>query len=701
MSTFKAASLLPDVQLQPHQERIFGEASDHPIRKLLLHTLGSGKTLTGIAAAEAQNHPYTAVVPASLRNNLRKEQERFTDGQTPSDVMSYTALAKGHPVEKLHTVLFDEAQRLRNAGSKQSLRAQELARQAHQLILMSGTPLVNRPGDLAPLLSMLTQKPISPEDFEKRYVTEREVKPGLLKRLLGVTPGTETVVDHPEELKALLRGHVDYYSPDKPTVPVNYQDVDTEMTAPQTRLYKAFWDQLPWLLRYKLKHDFPLSQEELRRAQSFLTGPRQVGLSTLPYLRNKDPLKAFSQSAKLQKAHELLTDKLKDPRMKALVFSNFIDAGLTPYAAALRRDNVPHGVFHGGLTDAERKKLVDDYNSSRIRVALLGPSGAEGLSFRGTQLAQLLDPHWASARARQAEGRGIRFDSHLGLPEDLQNVTVQRFIARLPLGLKDQLLSRLGFDRAPNRRASDDYLRTLAERKDRVNKHFLDLLREVGTEKKGTRDDDDRMDGLPWLDLPPVDLRLPARVRDLEGASPPPVKGAADGDLGVSGSVCGPAVVCGSGAGRLPAAGRLSSNEYPDIPPKQGDAHEQPVATVPGVAGPVDGRAPGDGGGLPVLPVGAGPAAPAPGSQATEQVLARVMGGDLARLHEAKRHSDVRDWSAKHGILVPMMQRRPHDWRVDSDEGGPVVGVTHRSGWRFHLPRAAVPGPVWQGRAAV
>lgn len=484
LDIIKQADLLPDVTLQPHQQRLADQAAVEPIRKLLIHSLGSGKTLTSIGAAEARKKPYTAIVPAALRPNYHAEQEKWTDESLPSDVMSYTSLARGQPVKYPESLVMDEAQRLRNVGSKQTINAIDAARKAKQVLLLSGTPLVNDPQDLAPLTSILTNKEISPEAFRRRFVQEKQISPGIVRRILGYTPGVEEDIAHPDELKELLKGHVDYYSPDKPVVPTTHEDIPVEMSKDQSHLYRAMWNRLPWVLRWKLRMNYPLSRAELQRMTSFLTGPRQVGLSTMSFMgQNADPYKAFQTSPKLQAAFGALNDTLKDQRTKALVFSNFIDAGLTPYAAGLAKAGVPHGVFHGGLSDEQRKKLVDDYNNNRIRVALLGPSGTEGLSFKGTQLIQQLDPHWQGVRGRQSEGRGLRYDSHWNLPEELQNVKVQRFIAKLPLGFRDRVMSALGFDESDKRRASDDYIRGLAEKKEKLNQKFMTLLKEVGSQR--------------------------------------------------------------------------------------------------------------------------------------------------------------------------------------------------------------------------
>lgn len=479
----KQADLKPDIQLQEHQQHVLDRLKDNPTSMLLMHALGSGKSLTGIAAAEQLGEPYTAIVPAALRANFRGEQDKFTDKKLPSNVMSYSELARGAKPSYLNTLIYDEAHRLRNPATKQTINAVNASLQAKQNILMTGTPIVNDPADFSPLMSILTNKPISPDKFRERYVKEREVSPGIVKRILGYTPGVEEGLAHEDELKALLKGHVDYYSPDKSVVPTTHENVVTEMSDEQSQLYHAMWNKLPWILRWKLKWQFPMNKQELTRMTSFLTGPRQVGLSTLPFMKNKaDPYKAFQQSPKLQSAFNNLQTTLKDQRTKALIFSNFIDAGLSPYAEALKRSNIPHAVFSGKLNDEQRRKLVEDYNTNKIRVALLGPSGTEGLSFKGTQLIQLLDSYWNPVRGRQAQGRGLRYDSHFDLPEDLKNVKVQQYIAQLPLGFKDKLLSHLGFDRQANRLAADDHLMQMSKRKDMLNQRFLNLLKEVGSE---------------------------------------------------------------------------------------------------------------------------------------------------------------------------------------------------------------------------
>ena len=152
---------------------------------------------------------------------------------------------------------------------------------------------------------------------------------------------------------------------------------------------------------------------------------------------------------------------------------------MNPYAAALERAKIPYGVFHGGIPTEARQRALRDYNEGKLRALLIGPAGAEGISTKGTNLIQLLDPHWNEARIQQARGRGLRFDSHAGLPEDLKNVQVQRYLS----GSEEPgFLGRLLGQR--RQRTGDEVLETLSQNKEQLNEAFRKILREVGTPKR-------------------------------------------------------------------------------------------------------------------------------------------------------------------------------------------------------------------------
>lgn len=481
----KLAALKSDVQLQEHQQRIRDRIASGDNRLLLYHGLGSGKSLSSLAAAEAAGGPYTAVAPASLRQNYQKEVEKFTENSQP-DILSYTGLGMGkRPGSDPNTVIFDEAHRLRNPNTAGAQGAAQLAQKAKNVLLLTGTPVTNSPGDLASLLGILHNKSIDPAKFERDFVGYKKVYPSLLSHLTGSGVGEESVLQNEDKLRSLFRGKIDYQASKTPEgVNVDEQTIRVPLSRDQKRIQSAIRSKIPMGWAWKLDQEFPLSRPELASLNSFMTGLRQSSLSTLPFRADKNPLTAFDESSKLQRAMSDLKSELgSNPNKKAIIYSNFINAGLSPYAAALKRDRIPYGLFHGGLPTAERQQNLKDYNEGKLRALLLGPAGAEGISTKGTNLIQLLDPHWHESRLNQARGRGLRFDSHQGLPEDLKNVAVRRYVSKSED--PSWLMRFLGSHR---QRTGDEILETLAARKEKLNDQFRHVLQDEGTEKKQEAD---------------------------------------------------------------------------------------------------------------------------------------------------------------------------------------------------------------------
>ena len=480
----------PDIQLQPHQARIRQQAEEaatagEPFRRALIWQVGSGKGIGGLSAVDALSNRPTVIAPAALRPTLGMEALRAL-GRTDIPVVSYQGAAAGKaPVSD--TYLIDEAHRLSSPGA-QAKAVMDLAERARNVVVMTGTPIRNRPEEIAPLVSLVTGRHVDPDTFARRYVGFEQRRPGgFLGWLRGVPKVDVPTLQHADELKQLLQGKVDYYAPERPPVGVEEETHEVELSPRQADLYHGFWQRLPLVLRWKLKHRYDLSPQELAKFQAFMTGPRQVGLSDYPWRPDRSAAVAFESSNKLKKAYGELRKVLdSDPRTRAAVFSNFPTAGLVPYAAKLKAEGIPHAVFDGTLSDAERKDLVNRFNRGELRVALLGPAASEGISLRGAQVVQLLDPAWHEARMRQAAARVIRFDSHTDLPPELRKVKVQKFVGTLPLSMKDKLLATMGFNQRRKQETVDHYLVDLSQRKERLNRQLLDLLKEIGTPKQAS-----------------------------------------------------------------------------------------------------------------------------------------------------------------------------------------------------------------------
>ena len=152
------------------------------------------------------------------------------------------------------------------------------------------------------------------------------------------------------------------------------------------------------------------------------------------------------------------------PGFRGLVYSNYVDAGLTPYAEALRAQRITPLVFTGSLSQLEKKQLVDAYNRNTKdpQVLLISSSGGEGLDLKNTRLVQLLEPHFNKSKLKQAEGRAIRYKSHASLPENQRKVVVEEYLSTLPKTRLQRFFNR------PADTAIDGYLADASDKKQQI-----------------------------------------------------------------------------------------------------------------------------------------------------------------------------------------------------------------------------------------
>ena len=461
----KVAKLRSNVELQEHQKRVLDKLNLAEAM-LLYHGLGSGKTLSAIAATDEKDTD--VVVPASLRENYRKELKKFVT-KNKSDVMSYHKFLKKNVTPKEALVL-DEVHRLGNADTAMSKKVQEEAANYKRRVLLSGSPIRNRPSDLGPLakiLSPASDVPSGRQAFEDRFIEDVIVKPNFIARLRGVKPGTVQKIKNVEQFKDLFRGKVDYHQPSKEHFPrVVEEDVEVKMSPVQKKLYDKAIGRTPFSVQYKIKNSIPLSKAEKVHLNSYLNAVRQVSNSTKAYGIDEP-------TPKIKRVVEDIKETLgKNKDAKTVVYSNYLKSGVEDVAQQLRKEKIPHGIFSGKLSDKKRKELIKTYNEGEIKTLLLSGAGSEGLDLKGVRLMQILEPHWNQARTDQAKGRAIRYKSHSHLPEKDREVQVKNYVSLLP----PKMLGLVKGDKSV-----DTYLKEMGITKTTLNNQFLDILKELGS----------------------------------------------------------------------------------------------------------------------------------------------------------------------------------------------------------------------------
>lgn len=453
--------------LKPHQQRLVDRLMDPSTPGLVaVHGLGSGKTLSSLAAADALGMPTDVVTPAALTANYEKELEKHTPEDARPEMRFHTQEAiarnRGAGLEAPVLVL-DEAHRMRNAGALASALSKA---QAKKRLALSASPVFNDASDIARPINFVAGKqvlPTDPDEFRARYLRE-VAKPRRIVDILQGKPAETHLQLTPaanKELKQAFKKYVDYYSVgDSADFPTRRDEViSVPMTQRQQRLYDKVLLDMPPALRRKILMNLPPSKADAAALNSFMSGVRQVANTsgTFDAAATPEMPKLVRAATELQKALDA------NERAKAVVYSNYLGSGLTPYAKLLEQRHIPYGVFTGELSPKARNQMVRDYNDNKLRALLLSGAGSEGLDLKGTRLMQILEPHWNEERQKQVIGRGVRYQSHAGLPEDERNVHVQRFLA----------------SRADNRGTSvDEYLYGLSQKKEEASKLIHQLMRD-------------------------------------------------------------------------------------------------------------------------------------------------------------------------------------------------------------------------------
>jgi len=172
------------LELIPFQIECCNELDWFGGRALLASDMGTGKTVMALeyVRRHPKSFPCVIVCPASVKFVWQHEILRFlgkrasiADGQRPPKqfmrppilIINYDILRHWLPwlrKMKPKLIVIDESQYLANNGSKRTKAARELCKGNRRVLALSGTPLLNRPIELFPVLHILR-----PDEFSSRW----------------------------------------------------------------------------------------------------------------------------------------------------------------------------------------------------------------------------------------------------------------------------------------------------------------------------------------------------------------------------------------------------------------------------------------------------------------------------------------------------------------------------------------------------
>ena len=356
---------------------------------LLADEMGLGKTVQVAVSLEIlrrklQLRRALIVVPASLKLNWETELRRWAPSLSVQRVRGNAADRRAYyllPINVLivsyeeiridinnfasdvcfDVVVLDETQRIKNSDSKSSLACRLL--KSDRSWALTGTPVENRLSDLISIFRFVKANTL--HQGLSRYEIHSRMQPHFLRRCKH-----DVLKDLP---------------------PIIDQEVPIELRGKQQDAYLRAWEG---------------------RLENFNPSPKGFSpvnllaiITQLKQLCNYD--RESGQSAKFNVLQNILETQITTDD-KIIVFSQYVE---TLKWLSVRIKNITHEIFHGGLSQQERDKVLDRFrHETGSRCLLISlRAGGVGLNIQEASTVVLFDRWWNPAVESQAIQRAHRF----------------------------------------------------------------------------------------------------------------------------------------------------------------------------------------------------------------------------------------------------------------------------------------------------
>lgn len=416
--------------------------SDEKKGLLVVHNVGSGKTLTGVAASQCYLDKYPndkvyVITPVSLQDNFKKEMIKYGADVNDERYQFYTITGfyNSYSHKKISTTnslfILDEAHNIRNPKGKRTLIMIKAASKARKVLLLTATPIINSSDDIKALSSMVNQTGVFDKDVD---IASLSCKVSY------------------------------YYNRDETSYP------KITMMNKFLIMSKSFQEKYDAIAKNAdICSDFMATNADF---VCFYNGVRRA----VNLLENETSQKANWIIKKIKEANK------KD---KFVIFSHFLNSGINVVISKLKKLNIKYKVISGDISKEERTKIINKYNNDKFQVLFITKAGGEGIDLKNTKYVIILESTWNEATANQVIGRAVRYKSHETLPIKERHVTVYRLylITKEEYKKRKLLLENVQTTKLNGRPLSIDlYLRNYSKEKEIHNKINLKKLKKESIE---------------------------------------------------------------------------------------------------------------------------------------------------------------------------------------------------------------------------
>jgi SNF2 family DNA or RNA helicase len=429
----------PGLEYLPFQRAAIAYAMSRP-NTLLADEMGLGKTIEalGVVNADPKVKKVLIVCPASLKLNWARESERWLVGALdigvaaktfPADadvvIVNYALLGKWQAklARTWDVLIADECHYVKNKKAKRSQHLYAL--RAKRKLLLTGTPILNRPVELQPIAALLDPETFGHfMNFAKRYC-----KP-TRNRFGWDFSGAANLPELQETLRSTIM------------VRRTKSDVLTELPPKRRQVIELASDTLADLISIEeeawAEHERRVKQLRARSGEA-RASEKDATEEELQELR-EGVNAAFGELSKLRHATALakvplVVEHVKNALLaadKLVVFAHHRQV-VSEIAAAFGASAV---TLTGGDTAEERQAAVDRFQEDPDCTLFVGSIRAAGLGLTLTASAYVVfaELDWVPANLTQAEDRTHRIgqkDSVLVQHLVLQNSLDARMVRTL------------------------------------------------------------------------------------------------------------------------------------------------------------------------------------------------------------------------------------------------------------------------------
>jgi hypothetical protein len=359
---------------------------------IVVHGLGSGKTITAIISADAwiKRNPkgkVLVVVNASMREQFGLEIKRLSKYWK-----RYTVMSREQYINKPSScegtfLIVDEAHNLRSPDSKTTMSIMKCSKTAAKIMLLTATPIVNGIYEMSIPLNILNPKlkiAMRKDKFEESY-------------------GRNGLKDK-KKIMGQMKGLVSYFVSDTSGKGSGFPRKEThEIFVPMTPEQGEAYDAL--IRKEVSNHSIDAwgSEDQMERAMKFFQKPRQMC--------NMVVTGGVTHRPKIDALVSNVVDSVSRGK-KCLVYSQYLDAGINEIESMLRMTKIHFVKIVGDINAVKKNEAKCAFNSGKARILLISRSGSEGIDLKETDEVHLLEPHWNPAVTNQVVGRAVRYKSH-------------------------------------------------------------------------------------------------------------------------------------------------------------------------------------------------------------------------------------------------------------------------------------------------